>query len=197
MTASERIVLTKWTPGLAVFMVAVTALLWLFPLISAFRGGYNRGEQVMLAVVSALLAVPFLWVCWRVPKVLRGMGIEVDTEGIHPFDGKRVDTIAWHEIAAVGFGAYAGTHRGGTTRRLAGLEVYLMDTARIHGHPRLSGDWQEVAPPAVGLSAGCYRFTVSPYGPAAARVEQAVRRFRPQVWRGPFLHHREDQRRIG
>lgn len=193
---SERVVLTKWTPGLAAFMIAATAVLWVIPLVDAFSGGYDRNEQVMMCVVSAVLAIPFLWVCWRLPKVLRGMGVEIDAAGIHPFDGRRTDTIAWHEIAAVGFGTYIGRHRGGVTRRLAGFEIYLIDQAYRREHPRLDGDWQEVAPPAPGLSAGCYRFTVPPYGAAAMRVEQAVRMYRPHVWRGPFTH-RIGQRAIG
>ncbi|MBO0680935.1 hypothetical protein JRC04_25995 [Mycolicibacterium sp. S2-37] len=189
--------LTRWTPALAVVMLSVTAMLWVWPLLDAVCGDYNRGERIFLGVVAAVLAIPFLWVCWRVPKVTRGMGVEIDAEGIHPFDGKRTATIAWHEIAAVGFGAYVGRHRGGTTRRLSGLEVYLMDTAYASNHPALKGDWQPVPPPERGLSAGCYRFTVPPYGPAAARVEQAVRRYRPAAWRGPFTHPGPGQRSTG
>jgi len=188
--SGERIVLTKWNPPLAVLMLSLTAMLWVAPLVGAVYGEYHRGESIVLAVISAVLAVPFLWVCWRVPKMLRGMGVEIDADGIHPFDGRRTGSIAWHEIAAVGFGEYLGRFRGTTTRRLSGLEVYLTDAGYTAGHPGVRGDWHEVAPPEPGLSAGCYRFTVSPYGDAAQRVEQAVRRFRPQVWRGPFTHQR-------
>jgi hypothetical protein len=186
--SSERIVLTRWTPGLALFLVGVTASLWVIPLVNALRGAHGRGEQVALFAASAVLAIPFLMVCLRAPKVLRGMGVEFDGEGVHPFDGRRTDTIGWHEIAAVGFGSHLGSHRGGTTRRLTGLEIYLVDEAYLRDHPRLAGDWHVLAPPAPGLSAGCFRFTVPPYGPAAVRVEQAVRRFRPQAWQGPFTH---------
>lgn len=188
--------LTRWTPGLALFMVASAGLLWVIPLVEVLRGDHGRSEQIALCTGSAVLAIPFVWICWRMPKVMRGIGIEIDGAGVHPFDGRRTDTIAWHEIAAVGFGSYLSSHRGGTTRRLCALEVYLVDEAYTGDHPRLRGDWQVVAPPAPGLSAGCYRFTVPPAGPAAARVERAVHRFRPRVWQGPFTH-RAGQRGIG
>ncbi|MBB2774414.1 UNVERIFIED_ORG: hypothetical protein GGE11_005369 [Mycolicibacterium obuense] len=197
MTSGDRIVLTRWTPGLALSMVVFTALLWVVPLVEAFRAGDDRGERISFGVASALLAIPFLWVCLRIPKTLRGMGIEVDEDGVHPFDGARTDTIAWHEIAAVGFGARIGTFRRASTRRLTGLEIYLTDAAHASRHPRLEHDWQDLAPPARGLSAGCYRFTVSPYGAAAQQVERAVRRFRPHLWRGPFVHEGAGQRVIG
>lgn len=186
--------LTRWTPALALVMLAITAMLWVWPLLDAVRGDHNRGERIFLAAVATALAVPFLWVCWRVPKVLRGMGVEIDAEGIHPFDGKRTATIAWHEIAAVGFGAHASVYRGATTRRLDALEIYLADTADAANHHDLGSDWHRVAPPEAGLSAGCYRFTVPPYGPAAARVESAVRRYRPQAWRATFTHPAPGQR---
>lgn len=196
MTSGDRIVFTRWTPGLASFMVVFTALLWVVPLVEAFRAGDDRGERILLGVAAALLAIPFLWVCRRLPKTLRGMGIEVDAGGVHPFDGTRTDTIAWHEIAAVGFGARTGTFRRASTRALTGLEIYLTDAALTAGHPGLDNDWQDLTPPAPGLSAGCYRFTVSPYGPAAQQVERAVRRFRPHLWRGPFVHPATGQRAI-
>ncbi|TFV60086.1 hypothetical protein E4P42_05790 [Mycobacterium sp. PS03-16] len=180
--------LTKWNVPVAVLMLSVTAMLWVFPALEAGFGDYRRGEQIVLGVIAAVLAVPFLWVCRRLPKVLRGMGVEIDAEGIHPFDGARTGTIGWHEIGAVGFGQYLGRYRGGVTRRLSGLEIYLMDAGYTADHPGLRGDWQEVPAPQPGLSAGCYRFTVSPYGDAARRVERAVQRFRPHVWRGPFTH---------
>lgn len=189
--------LTRWSPALALFMSVITALPWVIPLAEAVRGDRTDGERIVLGVMAAVLAFPFLWVCWRVPKVLRGMGIEIDAEGIHPFDGMRTGTIPWHQIAAVGFGGYVGRYRGGTTRRLSAFEVYLTDVTLRASHPGMDGDWHSVAPPESGLSAGCFRFTVSPYGQAAERIERAVARHRPQAWRGPFSHSGPGQRGRG
>jgi hypothetical protein len=185
--ARERVVLVRWTPALASGVLGFTALLWLVPLIQVLRsdepsmGGW---------IATAVLAVPFAWVCWRAPKALRGMGIEVDDEGIHPFDGRRTGTIAWRDVAAVGFGSNASRHRRLPRATVAALEVYLTGTATADEHPRLRHDWQSVDPPAPGLSAGCFRYTVSPYGAQAGAVERAVRRFRPGAWSGPFEHVR-------
>lgn len=185
---SERIVLVRWSPALAAGALALTAVFWAVPLAYLLLGSYRGADLALRWLGVAVLAVPFLWVAWRVPKTLRGMGLTVDAAGIHPFDGAAVDTIGWHEITGVGFGSYAGTYRGVQTTTMAGLEIYLTEAARAADHPRLRGDWQEVAAPAPGLSAGCFRYTVSPYGDAGARVEAAVRRHRPQLWIGPFLH---------
>ncbi|MGW0159679.1 hypothetical protein ACWDUN_10200 [Mycobacterium sp. NPDC003323] len=188
--SAERIVLVKWGPGLAVGALVATAALWLVPLGYLLAGSYTGTDLVLRCLGIAVLAVPFGWVAWRVPKTLRGMGLIVDAAGIHPFDGGVVDTIGWHEIAAVGFGSYTGTYRGMQTKTMAGLEIYLADSARVADHPRLRNDWQAVAAPTPGLSDGCFRYTVSPYGDAGARIEAAVRRHRPQQWMGPFLHAR-------
>lgn len=96
--SGERIVLTKWNGPLAVVMLSLTAMLWVFPALEAVHGDYRRGEQIVLGVFAAVLAVPFLWVCRRLPKVLRGMGVEIDAEGVLPFDGSRTGTIARHEV---------------------------------------------------------------------------------------------------
>lgn len=178
----------RWSAALAAGVLAVTAVFWVVPLAYLLLGSYRGADLVLRWLGVAVLAVPFLWVVVRVPKTLRGMGLTVDAAGIHPFDGTRVDTIGWQEIAGVGFGSYARTYRGLRTRTMAGLEIYLIDTAQANGHPRLRDDWQEVRAPAPGLSAGCFRYPVSPYGDAGARVEAAVRRHRPQLWIGPVLH---------
>ncbi|BBY51404.1 hypothetical protein MARA_48720 [Mycolicibacterium arabiense] len=144
--------LVRWTPVLASGVLGFTALLWLVPLIQVLRsdepstGGW---------IATAVLAIPFAWVCWRAPKALRGMGIEFDDVGIHPFDGRRTGTIAWRDVAAVGFGSYASRHRRLPRATVAALEVYLASTATAAEHPRLRHDWQPVDPPAPGLSAGC------------------------------------------
>lgn len=179
--------LVKWSPALAAGVLGFTALLWLVPL-AAVLGSDEPSTGGWIA--AAVLALPFAWVCWRAPKALRGMGIEFDAEGIHPFDGWRTGTIAWPDVAAVGFGSYASRHRRLPRATVAALEVYLTATATADAHPRLRNDWQPVAPPAPGLSAGCFRYTVSPYGAHAAAVERAVRRFRPGAWSGPFEHVR-------
>lgn len=186
MTDTERIVLVKWSPALAAGVLAVTALFWLVPLGYLIAGSYTGSELLLRWVGVAVLAVPFLWVAWRVPKTVRGMGLTVDAAGIHPFDGGVVATIGWHEIAGIGFGSYTGRYRGLVTTSMAGLEIYLSPGATAD--QRLRGDWQPVGAPAPGLSDGCYRYTVSPYGDAGARIEAAVRRHRPQVWLGPVLH---------
>lgn len=185
---AERIVVVRWTPALAAGILAVTATLWMVPLAYLLGGSYRGTDLALRWAGVAVLAVPFLWVAWRVPKTVRGMGLTVDAAGIHPFDGGTTDTIGWHEIAAVGFGSYAGTYRGLQTTTIAGLEIYLTDATDAARHPRLRGDWQEIPAPAPGLSAGCFRYTVSPYSDAGARVEAAVRRHRLQLWLGPFLH---------
>ncbi|WP_304119163.1 hypothetical protein [Mycolicibacterium bacteremicum] len=188
MSDAERIILVRWSPALAVGVLAAAATLWLVPLGHLLAGSYAGADLMLRWLGVAVLAVPFGWVAWRVPKTVRGMGLTIDSAGIHPFDGRTVDTIGWHEIAGVGFGSYIGSYRGLQTRTMAGLEIYLTDTAQAANHPRLGNDWQRVGSPAPGLSAGCFRFTVSPYGDAGARIEAAVRRHRPHLWLGPFAH---------
>ncbi len=188
MSDAERIVLVKWSPSMAVFCLGITAVFWVVPLLYLLIGS-DRGLALVLHWLAVVvLALPFLWVVWRVPKTLRGMGLTIDAAGIHPFDGGTVDTIGWHEIAAVGYGSYRSARRRQTAEVIAGLEIYLTDPAYTAGHPRLRNDWHEVASPAPGLSAGCYRYSISPYTDAGARVKAAVRRHRPQQWKGPFEH---------
>jgi len=189
-TAEERIVLTRWSPWMAFGVLAVTAALAAGPLITLLSGTTTRVEQAVMGVLTVVFAIPFLWTAWRVPKTLRGMGIAIDDEGIHPFDGRRGDTIEWSEIAAVGFGSYEGTYRGIKTKTLSALEIYLTQPDFAAGRRRIRGDWHRVDPAAAGYSSGCFRYNVSPYGDDAARVENAVRRYRPQLWSGPFVHER-------
>jgi hypothetical protein len=189
-TAEERIVLTRWSPLMALAVLAVTATLAVGPLLTLLSGTGTRVEQALMGVLTAFFAIPFLWTLWRVPKTLRGMGIVIDDEGIHPFDGRRADTIAWSEIAAVGFGSYSGTYRGMQTRTLSALEIYLTHEDYAAGRRRIRGDWHQVKPPAKGYSSGCFRYTVTPYGNDADRVEKAVCRYRPQLWSGPFVHQK-------
>ncbi|CDQ45147.1 MULTISPECIES: hypothetical protein [Mycolicibacterium] len=188
MNDAERIILVRWSPALAMGVLAGTAVLWVVPLSYLLSGSYAGAELVLRWLGVAALAVPFGWVAWRAPKAVRGMGLMIDAAGIHPFDGRTVETIGWHEIAGVGFGSYTGNYRGLQTRTMAALEIYLTDAEKTTGHPRLRNDWQQVATPAPGLSAGCFRFTVSPYGDAGARIESAVRRHRAHLWVGPFTH---------
>ena len=182
-SGSERIVLTKWSPLLAIGVLFVAASLWVVPLLGLILVPRSRTEAITYGVLTAVMAIPFLWVVWRIPATVRGMGIAIDDIGIHPFDGKRTDTIAWPEIAGIGFGSYAG-------KSVQGLEIYLTQADHAAGHPRLRGNWQRVEPPAAGYSTGCYRYTVSPHGRDAERIERAVRRFHPERWSGPFVHER-------
>ena len=189
-SSGERIVLTKWSPLLAAGVLFVAASLWVVPLLGLILVPRSRTEAITFGVLTAVMAIPFLWVVWRIPATVRGMGIAVDDIGIHPFNGNRTDTIAWPEIAGVGFGSYAGSNRGMTTKSRQGLEIYLTHADHAARHSRLRGDWQSVDPPAAGYSAGCFRYTVSPFGKDAERLERAVRRYRPGLWSGPFLHGR-------
>ncbi|HJT94200.1 MAG TPA: hypothetical protein VJ777_20075 [Mycobacterium sp.] len=164
----ERIVLTRWSPLMALGVLAVTAVLAAGPLFTLLSGAGTRGEQIFMAILAAIFAIPLLWTLWRLPKVLRGMGIAVDETGIHPFDGKASETITWSQIAAIGFGSHARTYRGLKTKTMAGLEIYVKGAN----------------------AADCLRYTVSPYGKDAELIERAVKRFHPELWGGPFLHER-------
>jgi hypothetical protein len=166
MTSGQRIVLTRWSPVTAAVTIVITVVLAAGPLI-ALRTAETVGERVFLSVLGVVFGAPLLWALWRTPKALRGMGILVDDTGIHEFDGKRTDTVAWSDIARVGFGSYSRTYRGLRTKSMPGLEVYR------------KGDDE----PA-------FRCTVSPYGKDAELIEQAVRRFHPELWSGPFVHER-------
>jgi hypothetical protein len=162
-----RIVLTRWSPLMALGVLVVTAILAAGPLLTLLSGTGTRVEQIFMGILTAVFAVPFLWTLWRIPKTLRGMGIAIDEAGIHPFDGKTTDTIPWSDIAAVGFGSYSRNYRGLKTKTFPGLEVYLE-----------------------GVDEPSFRYTVSPYGQHAEDIERAVRQYRPEVWAGPFVHER-------
>jgi hypothetical protein len=161
-----RIVLTRWSPLMALGVLAVTAVLAVGPLL-ALLDADTLTERIVMAVLTAIFAIPFVWTLWRIPKAVRGMGITIDEIGIHPFDGKTTDTIAWSEIAAVGFGSHSRAYRGIKTKTMPGLEIYV------------KGDDEP-----------SFRYSISPYGNNAERIEQAVRRFHPEVWAGPFTHER-------
>ncbi|HEX2287085.1 MAG TPA: hypothetical protein VHI10_20060 [Mycobacterium sp.] len=161
----ERIVLTRWSPAMAFGVLVVTGVLAAGPLWVLLNDSHTLVERIVMGVFSVLFAIPFLWTLWRIPKTVRGMGVAVDHKGIHPFDGKRTDTIAWSEIARVGFGSYSRAYRGIKTKTMPALEVYR------------TGDDE----PAL-------RYTISPYGKDAERIEAAVRRFHPERWAGPFTH---------
>lgn len=157
--------LTRWNPATAAVALLFTGVLAVGPVL-ALLDADGRGEMVFLGLLCAVFGFPFLWTLWRVPKALRGMGIEIDADGIHQFDGRRVETIRWADVEKVGFGAYSRSYRGLPTRSMSGFEIYR------------KGDVDPM------------RWTVSPYGEAAVRIEQAVRRFRPDLWTGPFTHQR-------
>ena len=113
-------------------------------------------------------------------------------------DAERIVLVKWSPALAAGALAVtalfwlvplgyliAGSYTG-SDLILRRIGIYLSPGAS--GDQRLRGDWQPVGAPAPGLSDGCYRYTVSPYSDAGARIEAAVRRHRPQVWLGPVLH---------
>jgi hypothetical protein len=166
-TPGVRIVLTRWSPLMALGVLVVTAVLAAGPLLALRSGDHTTLERAFLVALALVFAAPFVWTLWRIPKTLRGMGILVDDIGIHQFDGRQTDTIAWADIAKVGFGSYSRTYRGIKTKTMPGLEIYR------------KGDDE----PSV-------RCTISPYGKDAELVEAAVRRIHPELWAGPFLHER-------
>src|SRR3569623_1434092 len=106
-----RIVLTRWSPLVALGVLAVTTLFASGPLL-ALVSADSVVERIFLGLVGVLFAAPLGWALWRTPKMLRGMGFDVDAAGIHPFDGGRGDFIAWTEIDKVGFGASSRRYRG-------------------------------------------------------------------------------------
>jgi hypothetical protein len=143
-----------------------------------------------LGVLAALLALPFLVVVRRVPAMLRGMGVEVDGEGVRPFDGRRSTLVQWSDIAGVGFGSDV-VYRYGTKRpSVPAFEVYLRHADDAARFPGLRSDWRTARAPAEDLSAGCFSYRLSGSGTTAERLEAAVRRHRPELWRGPFVHDR-------
>lgn len=149
---------------MALGVLLVTAVFASGPLL-ALRTAETPLERIVLGLLGVLFAIPFGWALWRTPRVVRGMGLDIDAAGIHPFDGGRTDSIPWVEIDRVGFGAYSRRYRGIKTRTMSAFEIYR-----------------------IGDDEPAQRFTVSPYGSDAERIENAVRRFRPQVWAGPFTH---------
>lgn len=164
--AGERIVLTRWSPVTAAVVLLVTGIFAAGPILALLNAD-TAGERVFLVMLSFTFGAPFLWSVWRAPKAVRGMGITVDCTGIHEFDGGNADTVAWSDIERVGFGAYSRPYRGIKTRSTPAFEVYR----RGRQEPEI-------------------RCTLSPYGGDAERIEQAVRRFHPDLWAGPFLHER-------
>jgi hypothetical protein len=177
---------------MAIGLVVVTGAIFAVGLV-AFVGASGVKERVTMGVLAALLAVPFLVVVRRVPPMLRGMGVEVDGEGVRPFDGRRSTLVPWPDIAGVGFGSDL-VHRNGTKRPSApAFEIYLRHADDADRFPSLRSDWRTVHAPAEDLSAGCFSYRLATSGPAGEQLEAAVRRHRPDLWCGPFLHDRPDQ----
>jgi hypothetical protein len=192
-----RIVLTRSTPLLALVALATTGLLWAIPGYSLLSGTFSAAELAVFGAFTAVLALPFVWTVWRMPKTLRGTGIEIDSVGIHPFDGRPVGTITWSEIAGIGFGSGARSRRGRKRATVPALEIYLKQADRPPPHRRIRADWHVVDAPADAHSHGCLRFAVSPFGQDADRIERAVRRYRPELWGGPFIHDLPNPGRAG
>jgi len=176
---------------MAIGLVVATGVIFAGGLV-AFLGASGVKERVTLGVVAAVLAVPFLLVARRVPSMLRGMGIEVDGEGVRPFDGRRSTLVPWTDIAGVGFGSDM-VHRYGTKRPSApAFEIYLRHAGEADRFPGLRSDWRPVQAPAEELSAGCFSYRLAASGPVGEQLEAAVRRHQPDLWRGPFVHDRPD-----
>lgn len=104
--------LTRWGPGTALGVVVVTAVLAAGPLLG-LRNADSTVEKVFLGVLSAFFAAPLVWTLWRLPTVMRGMGVDIDEVGVHPFDGRRTETIAWQDITRVTFGPGFEVYRRG------------------------------------------------------------------------------------
>jgi hypothetical protein len=162
--AGERIVLTKWSPLMALGVLLTTGVLAAGPVL-ALRDAETVPERVVLGVLTAVFALPLLWSMWRIPNTLRGMGIAFDHKGIHSFDGWRTQTFLWSDIARVGLGSYSRTYRGMKTKCTPAFEIYVN-----------------------GADEPTFRHALSPYSEDAARLEDVVRRFHPELWGGPFLH---------
>jgi hypothetical protein len=183
----ERVVVAEWSWAMAIGLVAVTGGIFAGGLV-AFVGASGAKERVTLGVVAAVLAVPFLVVVRRVPPMLRGMGVEVDGEGVRPFDGRRSTLVPWPDIAGVGFGSDM-VHRYGTKRpSVPAFEIYLRHAGDADRFPGLRSDWRTVQAPAEDLSAGCFSYRLSGSGSTAEQLEAAVRGHRPELWRGSFVH---------
>ena len=158
--------LTRWSAGTAAVALLVTGVLAAGP-VWAFATADRTAERIFLGLVSVVFGAPFLWTLWRTPKAVRGMGISVDDRGIHEFDGGIVATVEWPDIDRVGFGSYSRRYRGLKSQSLPAFEVYRK-----------------------GQQEPVIRCTLSPFDDNAARLEEAVRRRRPDVWAGPFTHER-------
>jgi len=155
-----------------------------------FLGASGTKERVTLGVLTALSALPFLFVVRRVPPMLHGMGVEVDSEGVRPFDGRRSTPIPWSAISGVGFGSDVVSRHGSKRPSVAAFEIYLSHADDAVGYPGLRSDWRPVRAPAEDMSAGCFSYRLSGFDAAGERLEAAVRRHRPDLWRGPFAHDR-------
>ena len=164
--AGARIVLTRWNAATAAVALLLTAVLAAGPLL-ALLTAHSTGDRILLGIVTAVFGAPFLWTLWRIPKAMRGMGIAIDDVGISEFDGGNVATVPWSEVERVGFGSRSRRYRGLKTTSPAAFEVYRQ-----------------------GESEAAIRCSVSPFGDHAERLEEGVRRFRPDVWAGPFIHER-------
>lgn len=162
--AGERIVLTKWSPLMALGVVVAAGVFAAGP-VFALRDAETLAERVAAGLLAAVFALPLLWVLWRTPNALRGMGIAFSHVGIQSFDGWRTQMYPWPEIARVGLGSYSRTYRGMKTKSTPAFEIYIINSSE----------------PA-------FRHALSPYTEDAARLEDAVRRFHPELWGGPFTH---------
>jgi hypothetical protein len=190
----ERIVIARWGVPMAVGLVVVTGAVFAGGL-ALVVGASGTKERVTSAVLAALLAVPFVVVARRAPRMLRGMGLEIDGEGVRPFDGGRSTLIPWSAVEAVGFGSDMVSRHGTKRLSVAAFEVYLGPGGDPASYPGLRADWRPVRPPAEDLSAGCFSYRLA--APAgrnglADQLEAAVRRHRPDLWRGPFVHDAPD-----
>lgn len=184
-------VIARWSVPLVIGLVVVTGGLlagWLV----AFLDASGVKERVTLGVGTLLFALPFLVVVRRVPPMLRGMGVEVDAEGVRPFDGRRSTLIPWSDIAGVGLGSDMVSRYGIKRPSAPAFEIYVRHTDAAARYPGLRSDWRPVRPPAEDLSAGCFSYRLSASATTAEQLEAAVRRHQPDLWRGPFVHGRID-----
>lgn len=185
---SERVAIARWSVPIAVGLVVVTGVIvagW----IVALLGASGTKERVTLGVLTALFALPFLLVVRRVPRMLVGMGVEVDAEGLRPFDGRRSTLIPWSDVAGVGFGFDMVSRHGIRRPSAAAFEIYLRHADDAARYPGLRSDWRPAAAPADDLSAGCFTYRLAAASDSSAdQLEAAVRQYRPDLWTGPFTH---------
>jgi hypothetical protein len=163
--------------------------------LAAFLGASGVKERVVLGVVATLCALPLAIVVLRVPAMVRGTGIEIDADGVRPFDGRRSALVPWSAIGAVGLGSDLVSLHGTKRPSVPAFEIYLRhadidpDDAAA-GYPDLRSDWQAVGSPADGLSAGCFSYRLVAATPTASHLEAAVCRRRPELWHGTVTHDR-------